>query len=50
MKYKVPYIVTLTAALAAVRGIEARLKGQGKVKSLQAYIRELEGVGAASSA
>ncbi|MGQ9592077.1 MAG: carbamoyl-phosphate synthase large subunit [Planctomycetota bacterium] len=50
VKYKIPYIVTLTAALAAARGIEARLKGGGSAKSLQAYVRDLERVGAASGA
>jgi carbamoyl-phosphate synthase large subunit len=42
IKYKVPYITTLAAAKAAVKGIEAAKKaGQGGVKSLQAYHSEI---------
>jgi carbamoyl-phosphate synthase large subunit len=37
IKYKIPYITTLAAALAAARGIARNLKGHGSVKSLQAY-------------
>ena len=37
IKYKVPYITTLAAALAAAKGIEAVRKGHGAVKSLQEY-------------
>jgi carbamoyl-phosphate synthase large subunit len=37
IKYKVPYITTLSAAIAAARGIEAYRKGKGVVKSLQHY-------------
>ena len=37
IKYKVPYITTTSAALASARGIQAKLKGKGDVKSLQAY-------------
>jgi carbamoyl-phosphate synthase large subunit len=37
IRYKVPYITTLAAAIAAARGIEAVRKGHGAVKSLQAY-------------
>jgi len=37
IKYKVPYITTLAAALAAARGIERNRKGHGAVKSLQSY-------------
>jgi len=35
--YKVPYITTLAAALAAARGIVAKLRGKEGVKSLQEY-------------
>ncbi len=35
--YKVPYITTLTAALAAARGIAAYRQGKDSVKSLQEY-------------
>ncbi len=42
IKYKVPYITTLAAAKAAVRGIQAALShGRGGVKSLQAYHAEI---------
>jgi carbamoyl-phosphate synthase large subunit len=37
IKYKVPYITTVAAALAAAKGIAAVRKGHGKVKSLQKY-------------
>jgi carbamoyl-phosphate synthase large subunit len=37
IKYKVPYITSLTAALASVRGITAYCAGQSTVKSLQQY-------------
>jgi carbamoyl-phosphate synthase large subunit len=37
IQYKVPYITTLAAAIAAGRGIEAYRRGHGSVKSLQSY-------------
>jgi len=37
IKYRVPYITTLAAALAAARGIAANRDGHGNVKSLQSY-------------
>jgi len=37
LKYKVPYITTLAAAMAAARGIAAYCEGQSDVKSLQSY-------------
>jgi carbamoyl-phosphate synthase large subunit len=37
VKYKVPHITTLAAAMAAVKGIEAYRNDHGLVKSLQAY-------------
>ena len=37
IKYKVPYITTLTAAMAAVKGISAYCLGKSSVKSLQQY-------------
>jgi carbamoyl-phosphate synthase large subunit len=37
IKYKVPYITTLAAAIAAARGIEAFKQRQSGVKSLQSY-------------
>jgi carbamoyl-phosphate synthase large subunit len=37
IKYRLPYITTLTAASAAAKGIEARRKGVPKVRSLQSY-------------
>lgn len=42
IKYKIPYITTLAAAVAAARGIEAFRKGHGKVKSLQSYHEEIK--------
>jgi carbamoyl-phosphate synthase large subunit len=42
IKYKIPYITTLAAAKAAVKGIEAaQAVGKGGVKSLQAYHAEI---------
>ncbi|HEO71775.1 MAG TPA: carbamoyl phosphate synthase large subunit, partial [Candidatus Hydrogenedentes bacterium] len=41
IKYKVPYITTIAAALAAAKGIAARKKGGGGVKSLHAYHAEI---------
>jgi len=40
--YKVPYITTLAAAVAAVKGITAIRKGHGKVKSLQRYHADIK--------
>ena len=37
IKYKVPYITTLAAALAAARGIAAYCQGKDSVRSLQEY-------------
>jgi carbamoyl-phosphate synthase large subunit len=37
IQYKVPYITTLAAANAAVRGIAAFRRGHGQVRSLQSY-------------
>ncbi|MFA5701416.1 MAG: carbamoyl-phosphate synthase large subunit [Desulfuromonas sp.] len=37
IKYKVPYMTTIAAAIAAAQGIEARRKGEGEVRSLQEY-------------
>jgi carbamoyl-phosphate synthase large subunit len=41
IKYKVPYITTIAAANAAVRGIAAYRQGCGEVKSLQEYHAEI---------
>jgi carbamoyl-phosphate synthase large subunit len=41
IKYKVPYITTVAAALAAARGIDRNRKGHGTVKSLQDYHKDL---------
>ncbi len=44
IKYKIPYITTIPAAIAAARGIRAFREGSGNVRSLQSYhgdIREL---------
>ncbi|NQU88758.1 MAG: ATP-grasp domain-containing protein, partial [Mariniphaga sp.] len=37
IKYKIPYITTTSAALAATKGIKDRRNGEYKVKSLQEY-------------
>ena len=37
IRYKVPYITTLAAALAAAEGIGARIQGDVEVKALQDY-------------
>jgi carbamoyl-phosphate synthase large subunit len=37
IKYKVPYITTLTAAIAAAKGISAYREGKSDVRSLQSY-------------
>jgi len=42
IKYKVPYITTLAAAAAAVKGIAALRKGKLEVKSLQSYHAEMQ--------
>ncbi|MCX7981435.1 MAG: carbamoyl-phosphate synthase large subunit [Syntrophales bacterium] len=41
IKYKVPYITTVAAAHAAVKGIESFRRGHGRAKSLQAYHKEI---------
>jgi carbamoyl-phosphate synthase large subunit len=41
IRYKVPYITTLTAAMAAARGIMANRSGHGAVKSLQSYHKDI---------
>ena len=42
ISYKVPYITTLAAALAAARGIAANREGHGSVKSLQSYHKDIK--------
>ena len=42
IKYKIPYITTMTAALAAARGIAERRSRRTQVRSLQDYHTELE--------
>ncbi len=42
IKYNVPYITTLTAALATAEGIAARKKSELIVKSLQEYHRDIQ--------
>jgi carbamoyl-phosphate synthase large subunit len=42
IQYKVPYVTTLAAALAAGKGIRAVRKGHGTVKSLQSYHGEIK--------
>ncbi len=42
IKYKVPYITTIAAAIAAARGVEAYLKGHNDIKSLQSYHADIK--------
>jgi carbamoyl-phosphate synthase large subunit len=42
IKYKVPYMTTLAAAMAAAKGIASALNGNGDVKSLQSYHAEIK--------
>jgi carbamoyl-phosphate synthase large subunit len=42
IKYKIPYITTLTAAMAAARGIAAYCRGKSEVKSLQQYHADIK--------
>ena len=42
IRYKVPYITTLAAALAAAKGIAAYRAGGGEVKSLQSYHADIK--------
>ena len=42
IKYRIPYITTLSAALAAARGIERNRLGHGSVKSLQSYHADIK--------
>ncbi len=44
IKYKVPYLTTVAAAVAAARGIEAFRRGRSKVKSLQGYHADIKQV------
>ncbi len=41
IKYKIPYITTLAAALAAAQGIKAARNGKGGVTSLQEYHKRI---------
>ncbi|HAZ11071.1 MAG: carbamoyl phosphate synthase large subunit [Omnitrophica bacterium GWA2_41_15] len=41
IKYKVPYLTTIAASLAAGEGIKAFLENKGSVKSLQEYHKEI---------
>ncbi len=42
IKYKIPYITTVAAAVAAVKGITAFRQGHGRAKSLQSYHAEIK--------
>ena len=42
IKYKIPYITTIAAAVAAVKGIAAFQQGHGRAKSLQSYHTEIK--------
>jgi carbamoyl-phosphate synthase large subunit len=41
IKYKIPYITTLAAAIAAAKGIAAYRQGKDSVRSLQSYHGEI---------
>lgn len=41
IKYKIPCITTLAAAVAAAKGISASRKGKGTVRSLQSYHKDI---------
>jgi carbamoyl-phosphate synthase large subunit len=43
IKFKIPYITTLAAAIAAAKGIEACRQGKGSVRSLQSYHGDILG-------
>ncbi len=42
IKYKIPYITTIAAAVAAAKGIAAVKKGHGRAKSLQSYHADIK--------
>jgi len=42
IKYRVPYITTLTAAMAAARGVTAHLRGIPDIKSLQTFHADIK--------
>jgi carbamoyl-phosphate synthase large subunit len=42
IRYKVPYITSLTAALAAAKGINAYINGKSEVKPLQSYHADIK--------
>jgi carbamoyl-phosphate synthase large subunit len=42
IKYKIPYITTVAAAIAAAKGITACRQGHGRAKSLQNYHAEIK--------
>jgi len=42
IKYKIPYITTIAAAVAAVKGIAALKQGHGRAKALQSYHAEIK--------
>lgn len=44
IRYKLPYITTLAAAIAAARGIEACRNGKDMVKSIQEYHKDIKQV------
>ncbi len=42
IKYKIPYITTVAAAVAAVKGIAACRQGHGRARSLQSYHQDIK--------
>lgn len=49
IRYRVPYITTLAAAMAAAKGIAAYHEGKSEVKSLQSYHADIKEVHPASN-
>jgi carbamoyl-phosphate synthase large subunit len=41
IKHNIPYITTIAAALAAVKGITAFRQGHGRAKALQSYHKDI---------
>jgi carbamoyl-phosphate synthase large subunit len=42
IRYKISYITTVAAAVAAVKGIAAARQGHGRAKSLQSYHADIK--------
>ncbi|HDP80650.1 MAG TPA: carbamoyl phosphate synthase large subunit, partial [Spirochaetes bacterium] len=46
IRYRIPYITTMAAAMATARGIQERRTGETDVRSLQQYHQQIEPAGA----